>query len=361
MLKHGILFLLSLPTALFAQHDFDSLYAASAEFRDNFDAVQKAYDLFADTSLMEIAIYSDFRQMRRQKDTLHYQEAVLRYTLNDSVIVSRKIGIKARGNFRRETCSYPPIKLNFPKKTVRLKWLQTFDKIKMVGSCKPGTNYEQYLLSEYYVYRMFNQLTDHSFRVRLLRVKYYDTGKRNQKKAEQIRYAFIIEPHKAVAKRLKSKVLKGGNFPYNVFNPDEINLIAVFHYMIGNTDWSIPAQHNVKILAPKNSGSFIRMAIPYDFDFCGIVNPPYAIPSDLLPIKDITERLFRGPCRDFEQYRRTLEVFKNNRDNFFALIEDSAYLTKSRKTWMTSYLASFYEIANNPKRISQELSVNCRE
>lgn len=360
MLKLLFWFLLLLPTSLFAQHDFDSLYEASTEFRKTFDSVQKDFNLFGDTSIMEITIVSDFKQLNRQKDTLKYQDALLKFALNDSVVVSRDIGIKARGNFRRETCSYPPIKLNFPKKTVRLEWLQTFDKIKMVGSCKPGTSYEQYLLSEYYVYKLFNILTDHSFRVRLLRVKYYDTGKRNQKKAEQTRYAFIIEPHKAVAKRLDSRILKGGNFPYNVFKPEDINLIAVFHYMIGNTDWSIPAQHNVKILEPKNSNSFIRMAIPYDFDFCGIVDPPYAIPSDLLPIDDIKQRLFRGPCRDTKQYNQTLELFRDTRDEFYSLIQSSAYLTKSSKKRMTSYLDSFYTTINDANLVNRELSVNCR-
>ena len=29
--------------------------------------------------------------------------------------------------------------------------------------------------------------------------------------------------------------------------------IAIFNYMIGNTDWSVPNQHNVKILSQGNS------------------------------------------------------------------------------------------------------------
>lgn len=359
MLKN-ILFLLSwLPLTLLAQHDFDSLYDASAEFRKSFEIVQDTFDLFGHESVLEIIITADFKKLARQKDTLHYQDALLEYAFNDSIVVHRDIGIKARGNFRREFCSYPPIKLNFPKKSVRLAWLHTFDKMKMVGNCKEGTTYEQYLLSEYYVYKMFNILTDHSFRVRLLYVTYQDSGRKN-KKARQSRYAFIIEPHDAVAERLDSEVLKTGNFPYDIFKPEEINLIAVFQYMIGNTDWSIPAQHNVNILKPKNPDLFIRTAVPYDFDYCGIVNPPYAIPSDLLPIDNIRERLFRGPCKDFDAYTEVLDKFKEKKNEMYALIESSEFLDKSTQSYMISYLDSFYDIINSSQQANQEFSVNCK-
>ncbi len=38
--------------------------------------------------------------------------------------------------------------------------------------------------------------------------------------------------------------------------------MAIFQYMIGNTGWSIPNQHNVKML---QGASTRPIAIPYDF------------------------------------------------------------------------------------------------
>ena len=347
------------PSIVLAQHDFDSLYDASVEFRKSFEAIQDTFDLFGNESVLEIAIISDFKQMNRQKDTLHYQDALLEYVLNDTIIVHREIGIKARGNYRRETCSYPPLKLNFPQKSARLEWLQTFDKMKMVGNCKAGVTYEQYLLSEYYVYKMFNILTDQSFRVRLLHVTYQDSG-RKDKKSRQLRYAFIIEPQEAVAERLNSYLLNTMNLSYGVFQPENVDLIAVFQYMIGNTDWSIPAQHNMKILKSKNPNIFTPVAVPYDFDYCGFVNPPYAIPSEILPIENITERLYRGPCReDVGEYDPILDKFMQKKNDLYALIENSEYLNKNSKKHMISYLDSFYQIITNPKRVNAALSANC--
>lgn len=361
MLKYILSFLTFsfLPALLLAQHDFDSLYEASAKFRKSIEAAQDTFDLFGNDPVLEIIITSDFKQLNRQKDTLEYQDALLEYAFNDSIVVHRDIGIKARGNFRREFCSYPPIKLNFPEKSTKLEWLQTFDKMKMVGDCKAGTTYEQYLLSEYYVYKMLNILTDQSFRVRLLYVTYQDSG-RKSKNARESRYAFLIEPHDALAERLGSEVLDSGNFPYDIFKPEEINLITVFQYMIGNTDWSIPAQHNIKILKPKSSDLFIRTAVPYDFDYCGIVNPPYAIPSEILPIDNIRQRLFRGPCREFDTYTEILEKFRQKKDEIYALIKNSEFLDKNTQSYMVSYLDAFYEIINSPQQASKEFSVNCK-
>jgi hypothetical protein len=360
MLKHLLWLLLSLPTTLLAQHDFDSLYDASADFRQSFEEVQKTFALFGNEASLRITVVSDFKELNRRKDTLEYQDAVLEYVYNDSVVVHRDIGIKARGNYRRENCYYPPIKLNFPKKSVRLQWLRNFDKIKMVGICKSGDSYEQYLLSEYYVYRLFNILTDQSYRVRLLSVTYNDIGTKNKKRAVQTRHAFLIEPHEAVAERLNSEMLRAGNFPYDIFKPEEINLIAVFQYMIGNTDWSIPAQHNVKILKPKDPSMFLRTAVPYDFDYCGIVDPPYAIPSELLPIENIQQRLYRGPCRDFSEFPEILDRFRQKKSEFYALIQESPYLTDGTKKRMTNYMDSFYKVIDDPRKLRAELSVNCK-
>ena len=349
--------LLSIPVALYAQHDFDSLYEASSGFRDFFNTTYKNHTFFESNEIVRIAIISDFKTLNRRRDNEKYQDAVLEYIFNDSIIVRRRIGIKARGNFRREHCSYPPVKLNFPKKSVRLEWLQTFDKFKMVGSCKNGTAYQQYLLQEYYVYRIFNILTDYSFRVRLLHIDYKDISKKSNR-TRQVRYAFIIEPIDAVAERLNCTVMNDPISSY-ALNEDNINMIAVFQYMIGNTDWSVPGLHNMRVLKSTNPDLFTPFAIPYDFDFCGIVNPPYAIPPEVLPIKTVRERLFRGPCRDFEVYRKTFDWFNSQKNKIYDLINNSELLTNGTKKQMMAYLDSFYRMMDRPKALEREFSISC--
>ena len=122
-----------------------------------------------------------------------------------------------------------------------------------------------------------------------------------------------------------------------------------FQYMIGNTDWSLPGQHNVLVLKSKDPKVFTPVAVPYDFDYCGLVNPPYAIPSKLLPISDIKERLFHGPCRNFDSYRKILVLFVDKKREIYQLITNAELLTTTTKKDMIAYLDSFYKMINTKK------------
>ena len=37
------------------------------------------------------------------------------------------------------------------------------------------------------------------------------------------------------------------------------------------------------------------VAVPYDFDYAGLVNTTYAIPGFTVPIDDVSQRYFLGP------------------------------------------------------------------
>jgi hypothetical protein len=60
--------------------------------------------------------------------------------------------------------------------------------------------------------------------------------------------------------------------------------------MIGNTDWWIHRRHNVDLVELAD-GSLVP--IPFDFDYAGIINTPYAIPSPSMPIKSVEDRFSR--------------------------------------------------------------------
>ena len=68
----------------------------------------------------------------------------------------------------------------------------------MVTHCKSGN--EEYLLKEFLVYKLYNVLTDNSFRVRLVKVDYISTAKNSKYWS----YAFLIEPIDMLAERTKS-------------------------------------------------------------------------------------------------------------------------------------------------------------
>ena len=137
-------------------YDLDSLYKNSPSFKANIDNIKDTFDLFNNDEIMHVRIISDFRNLIKRKYQDEYQPAVLETTLFDTITVKRDLKVKARGNYRRKTCSFPPIKLNFPKKQAIFSQIQEFDKIKLVGNCRAGALYDQYLIQEYYTYKMLS-------------------------------------------------------------------------------------------------------------------------------------------------------------------------------------------------------------
>ena len=158
-----------------------------------------------------------------------------------------------------------------------------------------ASNTDEYVIREYLVYKLFNALTDTSLKVRLLKVNYIDT-KKNKKTI--VKYGIFIEPVEMLAKRTNCIVLKTMTLNQNHIVPEIMDRVAIFNYMVANWDWSIPKQHNVKIIKPLsfNAGP-LGIAVPFDFDLTGVVNADYAIPPPSTGIENVRERIYSGLCR----------------------------------------------------------------
>ena len=146
---------------------------------------------------------------------------------------------------------------------------------------------------EYYVYKMYNLLTPFSYRVRLLRVEYIDTS---GKKKPRDNYAFIIEPTDQMALRLNAKEFDRKGISNHSVDRNTATIMGLFQLLVGNTDWSIPNMHNIKLLRVADAKYPMPVAVPYDFDYCGIIDAQYAIPNEIHPIEKVTERFYMGAC-----------------------------------------------------------------
>src|SRR5256885_2062303 len=163
--------------------------------------------------------------------------------------------------------------------------------MKLATHCRGGRNFEQYTLEEYLIYRIFNLLTERSFQVRLAHVTYVDTA---HTRDTLTRYGFFIEDDNRMARRNHTHVITSQGIPQEGTDPDQVGLIAVFEYMIANTDWSVGGLHNI-VLTEDTSGTVYP--VPYDFDWSGVISTPYARPDARLNITSVRQRLFRGYCR----------------------------------------------------------------
>ena len=244
---------------------------------------------FLDDKTVEVTLTTDIRKLRNDKKTPTYQPANITMQFSDTSIISEEIRVEPRGVYRKNNCDMAALMLNF--KNSSSPKLSPLKKMKLVGGCRNGVNYDELLLKEYLVYKIQNLLSNMSFRVRLLHITYKDS---KQKVKSYTQYAFLMEDMSDLAKRNNCVEIKKIDFFTEATNREQMTFVNLFQYMIGNTDWSVPKYHNIKLMVPKNDTLAKPYAIPYDFDYCGLVNANYAVPAEELGIESVRERLYRG-------------------------------------------------------------------
>ena len=266
-------------------------------------------------------------------------------TIGDSVI-SEQISIEARGHVRKEICYIPPIRMNFHNSTSPK--LYPLNTLKLVCPCKTGQEYDQLLLKEYLIYKIYNLLTEKSFHVRLLKLRFEDS-KGNKKNLDE--HAFLIESTKEFSKRNKCKEFKYTKINTETTNREQMTLVALFEYMIGNTDWSVPGAHNIVLIQPRNDSTARPFVVPYDFDYSGLVNAAYAVPTEELGIENVRERLYRGFPRTLDELNAAIAVFNSRKDSIYSLINNFNLLTERNRTEIIQYLDDFYKTINNTNQV----------
>ena len=319
---------------------------------NSIDAIAQEFKLFGTNEPLEIILETDMKKLLRTKKEGQYQEAVIRVNGN-----TYPIRIKARGNYRRENCYFPPVTLNFSQTKFENEELEQLKKLKLVNACKMQKSYEQYILREYMIYRTFNLFTDKSFRVRLLKIDYEDSM---GKMKTVSRWGFVIEDQYMMAKRNNGIIMKQEGLNDKLTNRDHMVMLSIFHFMIGNTDWQVARLHNLRLLRISDISESAPYVIPYDFDYTGMVNASYAIPSPVLGIETLRERLYWGKCYTKEELEKAIDGFKEKKDEIFSLYENFDLFSKTSKNEALDYLKSFYKIIENEKQWTYYFMDKCK-
>jgi hypothetical protein len=320
------------------------------------DTIDTSLDLFGETTPMHIELTLDLKKYQREKFKGKYMPVHFHYYLNDTLQQEKDLQLKARGDFRRTHCSLAPFWLDVRKVDLKNEDLQDIKRVKIVTHCKGSQAYEEYVLKEYLCYKIYNIISPVSFRVRLVRMTYVDTG-RNNKVTEG--WAFMIEPEEMLAQRMNAVVVKRDDLSTSLLRPWEIDILALFQYMIGNVDYSVYGRHNVKFLGLPGYGTAGYTPVPYDFDYTGLVDTYYAIPSEVLSIKSVRERLYLGPCREDMAYQAAIEHINLCREEILQMVKDFEYLDQKDKKSIIAYLEQYFEMAAHYKSFIYSLERTC--
>jgi len=314
--------------------------------------------LFQSDKVLNLNLEADFKTVFSNTDDSTYFPATISLTDNDGEKRIVDIKIRTRGKTRRDKdiCKFAPLRLKFTKKATKNTPFEGQKAIKLVTHCNKAAYYEQNTIIEYLIYEAFNVLTDSSFKVRPAIINYIYRSK----KADTVqKFAFFIERGKYLAGRLQGIAIKSEKIHPNRMNPVQTCLMDMFQYMIGNTDYSIYELHNI-IMIGDSSRRFPPIAIPYDFDWSGLVSAIYAVPHPLINTEKVTERVYRGFKKEPAIVARTINIFNMKKQEIYQLFENFELLDDKEKKKSIKYLDGFYSVINDERMVQIEFFEHAR-
>lgn len=301
-------------------------------------------------------LQSDFKTVFKDRDSMSTKRfpATMRWLEPKGDTVRTDVQLATRGHYRLRTCSVVPVKVYFDREKTKGSEFGGQGSIKLTPHCQKAERYAQNVYVEYAVYGMYNALTPISLKARLSTITWEDP---KDPGFTIVRPGFWTEEDDDMAARNRGKVLMqtGGNAAE--MDPWQMAVTDVFQYMIGNTDFSLSYLHNIRIIQTDTSINYFPMA--YDFDWAGLVDSPYAKPDYRLPIKRVTDRLYRGGCHPPELLDRVFAHFKDKKPVIYGTLTEIKGLTPGRLKEATEFLDDFYKYLDDGNGLRREVKRVC--
>ena len=320
-------------------------YLLTAQHNSLFDFISKHEDV-------EIRIETDFRTLLKKKD--EYNPAQITILSGEQVILDTIGEIRSRGNMRKQVCFMPPSKIRLDKKYLEGQGLETYPTLKIVNSCSFNNQAENYVQSELLAYKLYRTLTDKCFDTKGIRVHYIDSKEKKKPVAFE---GFIIEHEDELADRLKGEIFEVEYANDKILDRKSYLLFSMFQYMIGNTDWAVLNKHNMEIVKVPEDKTLYPVA--YDFDYAGLINTVYAVPQKGVPIENVRQRFYLGPCQSEEEVMEMRQFFLDKKAEIISLL-DQHPMDERNLEGCRSYVQDFYEELENVKQCTF-VYTHCRE
>jgi hypothetical protein len=322
-------------------------------------AAQQPKPLFASNDPIHIVIQAPLSNLSRNRTSNN----VVQGTLTDPSGQALPVSLSARGITRRakDVCDFPPLRVRFPSAPPPTSLFAGQNKLKLVTHCRNAESFQQYVLLEYSAYRMYNLLTPHSFRVRLANIDYRDENGR----PIVSRIGYFLEDLGDVARRNGTKQTHAPEqIPAADLNPQDAARYALFQHMLANHDWSMRAGpagddccHNAELIGPLAPGSTI--VIPYDFDFSGYVNAPYATPPEPLHISSVRQRVYRGYCAHNGDALAVARQMREAKPQLIAAITSTPGLDQRTQARAISFLEPFFADIASDDAVNAKVLKRC--
>jgi len=323
--------------------------------------------LFISNELIELSLSVHFDALCRPNEVedCQYSQAILVYEAADDERRSIPVEIRVRGGWRarKDNCEVPPLFVRFDEEGTAGTPFSGQDLLPLTTHCKnlrirahgaqPSRNYEHYVLKEYLGYRLYNMLTERSLRVRLVRITYKNPAEEGD---ERVRYAFFTEHFDSMAARLGMHRLGGDAFNHERVDLRSFDEVALFNFMIGNTDFSVVRGRNIVLLADASAQQY---PVPYDLDMSGLVDAEYAGVSPRLDFRDPRQRYYLGFCHPRRDYAALFSDFQRTEKGALELVRDTPGLDRESRKTSRRYLQQFFAILDSPQKSTRDIMDAC--
>ncbi|MDH3745208.1 MAG: hypothetical protein OES47_08920 [Acidobacteriota bacterium] len=266
------------------------------------------------------------------------------------------------GKSRLKHCTMPPLVLDPDPVAARGTLFEDHSPLRIVTHCGYETGSDRWALLEYLAYRTYQIVADIALSVRLAEIEYHDTGRNDHK---QIAYGFLVEDINVAARDRGLEWLTLHRQSPSQIDPDQTIVLALFQFMIGNTDWSVlrgPAGerccHNMAVLGGETTSE--RQLLPFDFDQAGLVDAPYSQPSATVKLRNVRQRRYRGFCVHNDSLPAAVELFNQKRPLIEELFNDASLPHPKIRQHALRYVTNFFELINNSKRLEKHILQRCR-
>ncbi len=315
-------------------------------------SAKDAKPLFASSEMLQLSLKASFGALLqgRADPELSVPGTLSTVGANPETLA---VSLAARGITRRkrEICQFPPLRVHFPDKPGANSVFQGQKRLKLVTHCQSSADFQQHVLLEYAAYRLFNVLTSASFKARLATITYVDDKGRPMAS----RYGFFIEDADDMARRNDRHELEvKARLASSQFEPAAAVRYALFQYLIGNLDWGMNAGpagsnccHNSRPIAAKGQ-TIGLIPVPYDFDYSGLVDAPYALPPAGVQVSTVRTRRYRGFCRHNAELAAGVATLQQHRDRLLAVPGEIPQLDERTRKKAEAYLAEAFAAAARP-------------
>ena len=308
---------------------------------------------FRDDLPVKIELKADFEKiLNNTEEDPDYTGAQLRI-YSDEKEAMFDVKLKPRGNFRRDSanCTFPPLRMKVKKSQAENTVFENNENIKIVTHCKTEVPaFEEFIAREYMVYRLYNMVTPISYNVRLAEVTYTDI---NNYFNPIVKLAFLIEDVDHVGDRNGMKEYEG-TVTFKELEHEHALRLAVFQFLIGNTDWVVQMGKNMKILTDGET----YYGLPYDFDYTAITGTDYSLGGGHSTLVT-PDRIFKGGCYTPEEMDVVLDDFLSMRKEILKKVRKSKIIRYASKDEMILYLDESFSIMNSKSGSETYFFSNC--